>query len=229
MLCNVAGTHQVPPLSGSQYTDGPSAYIPAPDQVVQSPFADQGPAIATPTPHTALPGSFSSTTPYPHLTNDIHNSFMSTSPAVLGLGLGGLASPPAVHVPGLGLDIPLGSQSLSLSSQNSAILTNGCFGSLSNYTPSQSTPQSVPCSVYVKNLPAEADRLFLYERFAPHGAVHSVKILSDEQNGKCRGVGFVNYGDAKGAVKAVEALHGSKVQDKLLHVSLQTHRGHPFA
>lgn len=152
---------------------------------------------------------------------------MATSPAVLGLGLGGLASPPPLHVPSL--DMPLTSHSLSLSSQNSAIFTNGCFGSVSNYTPTQSPLQNVPCSVYVKNLPAEADRLFLYERFAPHGAVHSVKILSDEQNGKCRGVGFVNYGDMKGAMKAVDALHGSKVQEKLLHVSLQTHRGRPFA
>ena len=181
--------------------------------------------MTTPVAHSGLPGSFSHTTPYPNLTHDVHNSILSTSPAVQSLGLGGLASPPPVHVPGFGLDLPLGSQSMSLSSQNSGITANGGFSSVLNHTPSQPALQSTPCSLYVKNLPAEADRLFLYERFAPHGAVHSVKILSDEQNGKCRGVGFVNYGDAKGAIKAVEALHGSKVQDKLLHVSFQTHRG----
>ena len=153
---------------------------------------------------------------------------MSASPSVLGLNLGGLASTSPMHVHNLGLDVPLGSQSMSLSSQNSGLATSGCFNLLSSHALSQPTSQSMPCSLYVKNLPAEADRLFLYEKFAPHGAVYSVKILSDEQNGKCRGVGFVNYGDAKSAIKAVEALHGSKIQDKLLHVSFQTHKGRPL-
>ena len=141
-----------------------------------------------------------------------------------GLGVGALASPPPVSIPGLGLDPSLGSQSLPI--HQNGITANGFVSSIPG-GPLQTAAPSIPCSLYVKNLPPEADRLFLYERFAPHGAIHSVKILSDEDTGKCRGVGFVNYGDAKGALKAVQALHGSKLNDKLLHVSFQTHRGRP--
>ncbi len=38
-------------------------------------------------------------------------------------------------------------------------------------------------SLYVKNLPPEADKLYLYEKFAPYGAILSVKILIDDQTG----------------------------------------------
>lgn len=51
------------------------------------------------------------------------------------------------------------------------------------------------------------------------------QVLVDEQTGQCRGVGFVNYLDAASAIQAINALHGVKVGDKLLYVSLQTHRG----
>lgn len=66
------------------------------------------------------------------------------------------------------------------------------------------TPGAGPCSVYIKNLPPEADKLFLYERFAQHGAVISVKVLPDETTGQCKGVGFVNYAVPAGAMLAVQ-------------------------
>ena len=49
----------------------------------------------------------------------------------------------------------------------------------------------------------QADRLYLYEFFAPHGAVLSVRVLTDE-TGACRGVGFVNYSDSTSALAAVQ-------------------------
>lgn len=58
--------------------------------------------------------------------------------------------------------------------------------------------------MYVKNLPPEADKLFLYERFAPHGAVLSVKVLVDDQTGQCKGVGFVNYAVPGAAMLAMQ-------------------------
>lgn len=42
-----------------------------------------------------------------------------------------------------------------------------------------------------QNLPVDADKLFLYEKFSPYGAILSVKVLNDPQSGQCRGVGFV--------------------------------------
>ncbi len=53
-------------------------------------------------------------------------------------------------------------------------------------------------------LTAQADRLYLYEFFAPHGAVLSVRVLTDDA-GACRGVGFVNYADNSSALAAVQA------------------------
>ena len=50
----------------------------------------------------------------------------------------------------------------------------------------------------------QADRLYLYEFFAPHGAVLSVRVLTDE-GGACRGVGFVNYADNTSALAAIQA------------------------
>ena len=49
----------------------------------------------------------------------------------------------------------------------------------------------------------QSDQLDLYECFAPHGAVLSVRVLTDE-SGACRGVGFVNYADNASAVTAIQ-------------------------
>jgi RNA recognition motif-containing protein len=76
----------------------------------------------------------------------------------------------------------------------------------------------------LQNLPSDADKLFLYERFCPYGAILSVKVLTDPHTNMCRGVGFVNYTDHQSALRAISALHGAKVGEKLLHVSLQTPR-----
>lgn len=62
-------------------------------------------------------------------------------------------------------------------------------------------------------------------RFAPHGSILSVKVLQEENTTRCRGVGFVNFTDAQGALNAIHNVNGLKVADKHLHVSLQTARG----
>lgn len=80
------------------------------------------------------------------------------------------------------------------------------------------------CCWPTQNLPTDADKLFLYEKFSPYGAILSVKVLNDPQSGHCRGVGFVNFAEHTSAVRSIQALHGTKVADKLLHVSLQTPR-----
>lgn len=203
-----------------------SASAPHLEQPMQSPFTEHGMGVTTPSGQIGPFGNFSnSDSPLPHLGHDL-SSVLANSPGLVGLR--GMASPSPINNLGLGLDISLGHHfpSQSMATHNCGVPANACLNSGSS-PQLQSSVHSTPCSLYVKNLPVEADRLFLYEKFAPHGAVHSVKILSDEQSGKCRGVGFVNYGDANGALKAIHALHGSKLGEKLLHVSLQTHRGRP--
>jgi len=70
----------------------------------------------------------------------------------------------------------------------------------------------------------QTDRLWLYEKFSPFGAVLSVKVLTNEQ-GVCKGVGFINYGDPDAAARAVAAMNGMPIgMDRRLYVALQTHR-----
>ncbi|MEW5316810.1 MAG: hypothetical protein WDW38_008160 [Sanguina aurantia] len=76
-------------------------------------------------------------------------------------------------------------------------------------------------SLYIKNLPLEADNLFMYETFSPYGAILSVKVLVNEETGKCRGVGFVNFSDRAAALRAVQCLNGAVVGGVVLSVSLQ--------
>ncbi len=81
-----------------------------------------------------------------------------------------------------------------------------------------------PSSLYVKNLPPEADKLFLYEKFAPFGAIQGLKLLTHD-TGKCKGVAFVNFSSNQAASEAIAALHQTKVGERVLHVSLQLFRG----
>ncbi len=109
---------------------------------------------------------------------------------------------------------------------------------LSPFTPSPLHPQPSPPSPLRPFTPnpnppppritptsQKADKLFLYERFAQFGAVHSVKVMLDDVTGLCKGVGFVNYCDADGGARAVRAMNGALVGDRRLHVALQAPRG----
>ena len=50
------------------------------------------------------------------------------------------------------------------------------YGAQPAATQQQYVDTHAPSSVYVKNLPPEADKLFLYEKFAPYGGISSVKV-----------------------------------------------------
>eukprot|EP00879_Flechtneria_rotunda_P002085 GHRR01002265.1.p2 GENE.GHRR01002265.1~~GHRR01002265.1.p2 ORF type:complete len:183 (+),score=46.42 GHRR01002265.1:32-550(+) len=100
----------------------------------------------------------------------------------------------------------------------------GYYPGPSGLYPRPASYNSATCSVYIKYLPEQTDRLWLYEKFAPFGAVLSVKVLTNE-NGACKGVGFINYGDPDAAARAVAAMNGMPMGgDRRLYVALQTHR-----
>ena len=191
------------------------------EQPPPPPFLDSGMGLTTPAGQVGSHASFnSSSSTFPQFGDDLTNA-LSTSPGMLHFR--SLTSPAPTNSFGLSLE-----SNLSQHLPSQSLSTNGSSVGINGYITSGSNPQipSPPCSLYVKNLPADADRLFLYEKFAPHGAIYSVKVLPDEQTGKCKGVGFVNYGDAAGARRAINALNGSKLGDKLLHVSEQTPNRH---
>lgn len=96
------------------------------------------------------------------------------------------------------------------------------------------------CSIYIKGMPEDADKLWLYEKFSRFGGILSVRVLLDEHTGRCNGIGFVNFTDPEGARAAHETMNGVSMGERLLHVMVQSHggsrgsstgapRGHPSA
>mmetsp|Transcript_15012 Transcript_15012/g.38182 ORF Transcript_15012/g.38182 Transcript_15012/m.38182 type:complete len:649 (+) Transcript_15012:358-2304(+) len=72
-------------------------------------------------------------------------------------------------------------------------------------------------NIYIKNLPEDYTEDDVKKLFESCGETTSVAIMQDE-NGKSRGFGFVNFTDPDDAALAVEKLDGSSVKDKVLVV-----------
>ncbi|XP_057289313.1 ELAV-like protein 3 [Hydractinia symbiolongicarpus] len=75
--------------------------------------------------------------------------------------------------------------------------------------------------VFVYNLPSDASDLTLFQLFSKHGAIHSVRVITDHEK-KCRGYGFVNMVHYDDAVAAIFRLNGYCLErGKPLQVSLK--------
>lgn len=74
-------------------------------------------------------------------------------------------------------------------------------------------------TIYVGNLPYTASEADIEKVFAPHGTVHSVKLIMDRDTGRPRGFGFVEM-DPAGADAAVSALNGVDFGGRSLRVNL---------
>jgi len=73
--------------------------------------------------------------------------------------------------------------------------------------------------IYVGNLSYTASEEELKDLFEQHGAVVSVKIITDKFSGKSKGFGFVEMDGADKASAAVEALNGVNFKGRNLRVS----------
>lgn len=63
--------------------------------------------------------------------------------------------------------------------------------------------------LYIANLPPDADDLFLYQVFAPFGALAATGVKAMlGPDGACKGVGFVDFQDAQSAEAAATAING---------------------
>lgn len=76
-------------------------------------------------------------------------------------------------------------------------------------------------SVCIKGLPADADRLWVYERFACFGPIVGLRIFMDEASGLCSGTGVVDYSSVDGGLKAQRAMNGLSDGDRRLQVVLE--------
>ncbi|HEX5065127.1 MAG TPA: RNA-binding protein [Myxococcota bacterium] len=73
--------------------------------------------------------------------------------------------------------------------------------------------------IYVGNLPFSTTESDLESMFAQHGAVASVRVITDRETGRSRGFAFVEMGDANAADEAIRALNGRDMGGRPLRVN----------
>merc|ERR1711920_136299 len=76
--------------------------------------------------------------------------------------------------------------------------------------------------VYIKGLPPDTTDVELYRMFAPFGPVSTARALWND-DGSCKGYGFVNYLDAQAAYSAITILNGTQMSNgAMLEVMLKS-------
>jgi RNA recognition motif-containing protein len=72
--------------------------------------------------------------------------------------------------------------------------------------------------LYVGNLSFDTTEADLRTLFEQHGAIESVKVITDRDTGRPRGFAFVEMKDGSGAQKAKQALNGRDVGGRNIRV-----------
>ena len=72
-------------------------------------------------------------------------------------------------------------------------------------------------TLYVGNLPYQANETTVKELFSEHAKVHSVRLMKDKHTGKRRGFGFVEI-SAEAMDETITALNDSEFQQRTLKV-----------
>lgn len=78
--------------------------------------------------------------------------------------------------------------------------------------------------IYVGNLSFQSTEDEVRELFSQHGAVHSVRLITDRETGRPRGFGFVEM-DNDAAAEAIGALDGFEFGGRTLRVNEALERG----
>jgi RNA recognition motif-containing protein len=73
--------------------------------------------------------------------------------------------------------------------------------------------------IYVGGLPYSTSESQLNDLFAEHGAVESVRVITDKFTGQSRGFGFVEMTSADEANAAITALNGTELGGRTLTVN----------
>lgn len=72
--------------------------------------------------------------------------------------------------------------------------------------------------IFVGNLPWSATEDQIRDMFSAHGAVDSVRLITDRDTGRSRGFGFVTMDDGD-AVNAIQALDGRDMDGRAMKVN----------
>lgn len=73
--------------------------------------------------------------------------------------------------------------------------------------------------LYVGNLSFNADNKSVEDLFAQYGSVTSVNIITDRATGRSRGFAFVEMGNKKDAINAMNALSNQEFEGRPLVVN----------
>lgn len=73
--------------------------------------------------------------------------------------------------------------------------------------------------LYVGNLPFSATESTIETKFAEHGKVESVKVITDRDTGQSKGFGFVEMRTASEANAAIAALNGAEMDGRTIKVN----------
>lgn len=76
-----------------------------------------------------------------------------------------------------------------------------------------------PKKLFVGNLPWSTTEADLEGMFAEYGEIVSVKLITDRNSGRSKGIAFVEYAEESAAQAAIEALHESEVDGRNIIVA----------
>ncbi len=73
--------------------------------------------------------------------------------------------------------------------------------------------------IYVGNLPYSATEQDLSNKFAAYGTVESAKLITDRENGRSKGFGFIEMASEAEAQAAIDSLNGSDYEGRPMKVN----------
>lgn len=82
------------------------------------------------------------------------------------------------------------------------------------------TPQENPRKLFVGNIPWSVTEDQLRDMFSEYGEVESVRLITDRNTGRSKGIAFVEMGSEEQAQAAITALHGTELEGRDLVVNI---------
>jgi RNA recognition motif-containing protein len=91
-----------------------------------------------------------------------------------------------------------------------------------NFYTDKNTEQTIKkktMNIYVGNLDFKVKEEDLQKAFGKFGTVSSLRIITDKYSGRSKGFAFVEMDNAADAQKAIDALHGTMMQNREITVN----------
>lgn len=74
--------------------------------------------------------------------------------------------------------------------------------------------------LFVGGFPLDISEMDLAKLFAPHGDIHTIKIVRDRKTKQCKGYAFIEMLTEEGAQNAVDVLNDYPMGDRNLNVKI---------